>query len=331
MKTIFLKDFPFSLSQKKNKKTDKKTSNKQTMASESKIIKNNHQERNELYTKILLNNINTHNTILYYKKLLKKKKSKFYLKIKGAINRCFINETHFFVDLKAFIRILNIFQHKHEDSSSPFYFLQGMEHICGFFLNFFQNEIYTFISFDYIITELTPTYWLEDYIGVRAGCNLTVNLLKMIDYKLYKKIHIDLLKKKKNLNLKDSSTLLYFPIINSIYTSPKPLTEVYKLWDFLLVYGLHFNILLIISQLIFLRKKIFKFEDCTELFTELNGNLKKWPKINAEKLISLTIILTKKYLMNTEIFGDLSQHMVSLKIAQKWAEMEIEMEENQND
>ena len=59
---------------------------------------------------------------------------------------CFINEITFnAIDHDKFLRILNIFHYKHRYiTASPFYFLQGMEHICGFLLSILHNEILTY-------------------------------------------------------------------------------------------------------------------------------------------------------------------------------------------
>jgi cell cycle arrest protein BUB2 len=63
-----------------------------------------------------------------------------------------------------------------------------------------------------------------------------------------------------------------------------PLSEALKLWDFLLAYGIHLNILCIISQLILIRSSLFTTESPMKLLRTL-------PDLQAKKIIQVTLTL----------------------------------------
>jgi hypothetical protein len=49
----------------------------------------------------------------------------------------------------------------------------------------------------------------------------------------------------------------------------RPLKEVVLLWDFLLAYGLHLNVLCVLSQLLLLRDEILSSPKCISFFSPL--------------------------------------------------------------
>lgn len=54
-----------------------------------------------------------------------------------------------------------------------------------------------------------------------------------------------------------SSTALFSAVLTLCACTP-PLDEVLKLWDFLLAYGVHLNVLCVIAQLILMREEVIE-------------------------------------------------------------------------
>jgi hypothetical protein len=98
-----------------------------------------------------------------------------------------------------------------------------------------------------------------------------------------------------------------------------PLAEVLLLWDFLLAYGVHMNILAIISQLIILRDEILQhpsyFTSITpphslDSITLTNGRpmklLRKLPPLNSRKVIALSVSFLRK--IPQDVYALLASH-----------------------
>ncbi len=60
--------------------------------------------------------------------------------------------------------------------------------------------------------------------------------------------------------------------------SLKPLNEVVKLWDFLFAYGVHMNIVAVVSQILLLRKEILSYERPPSI---------EFPPMNADAVVSI--------------------------------------------
>lgn len=78
-----------------------------------------------------------------------------------------------------------------------------------------------------------------------------------------------------------------------------PLSEVLLLWDFLLAYGIHMNILAIISQLIILRDEILQHPSYNSSQRKVADArpmklLRKLPPLNSRKVIALSVSFLRK-------------------------------------
>ena len=114
---------------------------------------------------------------------------------------------------------------------SPFTYLQGMNAISGCFL-FCMSEMDAYYAFSNFITEKTPLYWVSSHIGANAGCKLVDAVLETVDPVLFA-----------HLNAKTPGAYVYaFPCVSGFCSAIRPLSEVLKLWDFLLACGPHFNV-----------------------------------------------------------------------------------------
>lgn len=114
---------------------------------------------------------------------------------------------------------------------SPFTYLQGMNAICGAFL-FCMTEMDAFAAFRSFICEQTPLYWLSSHIGANAGCKLVDQILAVVDPQLAAHLSASM----------PGAYVYAFHAVSGFSTTIRPLSEVLKLWDFLLAFGPHFNV-----------------------------------------------------------------------------------------
>ena len=78
-----------------------------------------------------------------------------------------------------------------------------------------------------------------------------------------------------------------------------PLDQVLKLWDFLLAFGIHLNILCIIAQLLLMRQDLMESPSPMRL-------LRIFPPLKASSIIGITIALVKD--VPEELYGELVRH-----------------------
>jgi cell cycle arrest protein BUB2 len=78
-----------------------------------------------------------------------------------------------------------------------------------------------------------------------------------------------------------------------------PLPEVLKLWDFLLAYGAHLNILCVVAQLLLMREELLAAQSPMKL-------LRQFPPLNAKKIIDMAVRLVKR--IPPELFDQLVDH-----------------------
>jgi cell cycle arrest protein BUB2 len=78
-----------------------------------------------------------------------------------------------------------------------------------------------------------------------------------------------------------------------------PLPEVLKLWDFLMAYGAHLNILCVVAQLLLMRDELLAHQSPMKL-------LRQFPPLNAKKIIDMTVRLVKR--IPAELFDQLVDH-----------------------
>lgn len=70
--------------------------------------------------------------------------------------------------------------------------------------------------------------------------------LEVVEVQLYKYLN----------SKKLSATVYAFPSVMTFCACTQPLSELTKLWDFLLAYGIHLNILCVISQIILIKNEL---------------------------------------------------------------------------
>ncbi|KAJ3209839.1 Ras GTPase activating protein ira2 [Entophlyctis luteolus] len=82
---------------------------------------------------------------------------------------------------------------------------------------------------------------------------------------------------------KELDPVMYaFPSVMTFSACTPPLAEVLRLWDFLLSYGVHMNILCIVAQMILIRGEILKSSSPMKV-------LRTFPKLDSKKVISMSM------------------------------------------
>ncbi|KAJ3108944.1 hypothetical protein HDU97_009677 [Phlyctochytrium planicorne] len=204
-----------------------------------------------------------------------------YDKIKNDTFRTLATDTKFMrkVNEGMIARVLNAFVWKAKDQppsrliNLKFSYVQGMNVMLAPFL-YVMPELDAFFTFTSFIHHTCPLYVQPALEGVHCGIKLLEKCMKLADPTLYRSL------RSKNLH-----PITYaFPSIMTFCACTQPLTEVLKLWDFLLSYGVHLNILCIIAQLILIRDELIKSPSPIKLLRTL-------PDLNAKAVISIALTL----------------------------------------
>lgn len=207
-----------------------------------------------------------------YIQLIKEGESTNYRKIRNDSFRTFPNEEYFqgTVSEPEIIRVLNCFVLQYEPTFS---YCQGMNTICAPFL-FCMPEVEAYFTFCQFITRKFPLYWISSHIGAQAGCMLVDEVLCEVDDELF--AHLQ----KHNL----SAYLYAFSCISSLSASVPPFSELLKLWDFLVAFGPHFNILCVAAQIIHLRSDLLNSDSPKSIL-----DYRKWPSLRARYIIDVAM------------------------------------------
>lgn len=185
-----------------------------------------------------------------YLQLVRRLASPSYSKIKNDAFRTLATDPLFRrrVTETALIRLLNAFVWRQVNQQSGLSYVQGMNVLAAPFLYASRSETQAFQLFSTFIEKHCPLYVNPTLTGVHQGLKLVDICLRCVEKKLY--LHL----KAKKL----SAELYAFPHVLTFSACTKPLPEVMVLWDFLLAYGLHLNILCIIAQILLRRDEVLK-------------------------------------------------------------------------
>ncbi|KAL6928794.1 hypothetical protein ACO0SA_002123 [Hanseniaspora valbyensis] len=187
----------------------------------------------------------------------------WYKKIDQDISRTFINTSLSKnpTKQKQLKRILYLFAYNNN------FYIQGMNVILAPILTMTDIEPIAYAIFDKLMLKLN-NYYNESLSldRIHNGCKLVETVLSKIDPKLYKKFN----------KLSYPLHLLVVPSIMTLSGNAEPVTEVLKMWDFIIAYGVHLNVLFIVAQLVIVRDTILKINSEEELF----NYLRKMPKID---------------------------------------------------
>lgn len=130
--------------------------------------------------------------------------------------------------------------------NDPGIYVQGMNVLAAPFLYAARSEAEAFVAFHQFLTHEVPGYIRGAMDGVHKGLGLVDKVLAIVDPKL------SLYLLSKNL----TAEIYAFPSVLTLCACTPPLPEVLRLWDFLLAYGPHLNILCVVAQLVMIRTQI---------------------------------------------------------------------------
>lgn len=181
------------------------------------------------------------------------------------------------VSEESLIRLLNSFDWYTHLEKRPIPYVQGMNVLAAPFLYTCKSEVQAFDLFRIFITRECPLYVTPSLDGVHYGLRLLDYCLKLTDDKLYSYLY------SKNL----TAEIYAFPSLLTFSACTPPLHEVLRLWDFLLAYGMHINVLCVIAQLILARSEILSHTSPFKI-------LRQFPPLKAENVIKITLLLIKK-------------------------------------
>lgn len=168
----------------------------------------------------------------------------------------------------------NIMENSIHNDISPY--VQGMNVLAGPFLYVCRSEPQAFTLFYTLLMNHMPRYITPTLHGSMDGVKLVELVLQTVDKKLHD-----------SLSRSISSAKIYaLPPVLTLCACTPPLDEVMKLWDFLFSFGIHMNILLVVSQLLLIRNDLINNKNPMNL-------LRQFPTLNSSKIIKLSLSIAK--------------------------------------
>ncbi|KAI0255355.1 rab-GTPase-TBC domain-containing protein [Lactifluus subvellereus] len=194
------------------------------------------------------------------------------------------------------VRLLDAFvwrNHDRQESSQQlgFTYVQGMNVLAAPFLYTMPSELEAFFCFAKFIEESCPLYVQPTLEGVHRGLRLLDRCLKIVDPELFNYL------RSKNL----SAELYAFPCksILTLCACTPPLDQVLQLWDFLLAFGVHLNVLCVIAQLLLIRDDVMTSSSPMRL-------LRTFPPLEALPVIGIAVTLVRD--LPAELYDELVRH-----------------------
>ncbi|TDL14174.1 TBC-domain-containing protein, partial [Rickenella mellea] len=197
------------------------------------------------------------------------------------------------------VRLLDAFvwrNHERQESGdgSPtsqlsFTYVQGMNVLAAPFLYTMPSEIEAFYCFARFIEFSCPLYVQQTLEGVHRGLKLLDRCLKIVDPDLFGHL------RSKNL----SAEIYAFPSVLTLCACTPPLDQVLQLWDFLLAFGVHLNVLCVIAQLLLMRDDIMASTSPMKL-------LRTFPPLEAQPVIGIAVTLVRD--LPAELYDELVKH-----------------------
>ncbi|KAK9237851.1 rab-GTPase-TBC domain-containing protein [Lipomyces kononenkoae] len=168
-------------------------------------------------------------------------------------------------------------------------YVQGLNVLAAPFLYACASETQAFALFDTYIHTCCPLYVKPMLDGVHLGLKLLDTSLKIIDPTLYSHLKGKLL----------TAELYGFASVLTMSACTPPLNEVLVLWDFLIAFGPHMNILAVIAQLLIIRDSLLASQSPMTL-------LRTFPPLQAKKVITLAVSFVPR--LPEELYDLLVRH-----------------------
>ncbi|KAJ2821728.1 CDC16 protein, partial [Coemansia furcata] len=175
------------------------------------------------------------------------------------------------VTTASIVRVLNALLSAPDRSpSDPPRYVQGMNTLAAPFL-YVMGEGMSFHAFRQFLRRECPLYARPSLPGVHACVQLVDESLAHADPALFS-----------HLRRHGAVAKIYaFPAAMTLSASVGPLRQVVRLWDFLLAFGVHLNVVCIVAQLVAMRELLLTT-------TRPMAFLRSWPPLRAESVIRRT-------------------------------------------
>ncbi|KAF9528536.1 bub2 protein [Crepidotus variabilis] len=191
------------------------------------------------------------------------------------------------------VRLLDAFVWRSHDRQDEehfgFTYVQGMNVLAAPFLYTMPSEVEAFFCFSKFIEEACPLYVQPTLEGVHRGLKLLDRCLQFVDPELF--VYL----RSKNL----SAEIYAFPSVLTLCACTPPLDQVLKLWDFLLAFGVHLNVLCVIAQLLLMREDVMASPSPMKL-------LRTFPPLEAPPVIGIAVTLVRD--LPPELYEELAKH-----------------------
>ncbi|KAI5822917.1 TBC-domain-containing protein [Schizophyllum commune Tattone D] len=194
------------------------------------------------------------------------------------------------------VRLLDAFvwRNRSETQTLGFTYVQGMNVLAAPFLYTMPSELEAFFCFAKFIEESCPLYVQPTLEGVHRGLKLLDRCLKIVDPDLFGHL------RSKNL----SAEIYAFPSVLTLCACTPPLDQVLQLWDFLLAFGVHLNVLCVIAQLLLMRDEVMASSSPMRL-------LRIFPPLQAQPVIGIAVTLVRD--LPTDLYDELVRHPYELE------------------
>ncbi|BEI79729.1 hypothetical protein CcaverHIS002_0102580 [Cutaneotrichosporon cavernicola] len=218
------------------------------------------------------------------------------LKIKEDTNRTFRTDSLFQgrVQEEMLIRLLEAFAWKSQCTTGErsFTYVQGMNALAAPFLYVMPSQLEAFACFAALVERGIPQFVLgTNTEGAIRGAEILDKCLRIVDPEL--EDHL------RGCHL--TGQIYAFPSVLTMCACTPPLEEVIRLWDFLLAFGVHLNILCIIAQLLLIREDLMATKSPMKL-------LRTFPPLKARAVIGITLALVKD--IPEDVYKELVAHPV---------------------
>ncbi|KIM91943.1 hypothetical protein PILCRDRAFT_57576 [Piloderma croceum F 1598] len=191
------------------------------------------------------------------------------------------------------VRLLDAFVWRNYDRQETqqlgFTYVQGMNVLAAPFLYTMPSELEAFFCFAKFIEQSCPLYVQPTLEGVHSGLKLLDRCLKIVDSELFAYL------RSKNL----SAEIYAFPSVLTLCACTPPLDQVLQLWDFLLAFGVHLNVLCVIAQLLLMRDEVMSSSSPMRL-------LRTFPPLEALPVIGIAVTLVRD--LPPELYEELVKH-----------------------